>query len=121
MNWKYKINIKGAFSHETSAEKIESLCGILCISLKAILDNSQKVLKEKSIDDVWYELELVKDNFEFLKQLCNGEIQESEWEDYNFDGDYKQIFNDYLEELYNVADAKITLKNGEINKFIWIG
>lgn len=122
MNWKYEIKIKHLFSENTTPELIVELCTKLVVELDRILVKCQSSnISEEYLDDFWYELEECRDNFDFLRQLADGSINKSEWEDYSFDGDYESSFNDYLEQLYNVADTKITLKNGEVNKLLWIG
>lgn len=122
MNWKYKIEIKHLFSENTTPELVAELCTKLVKELTKILGTADASnISEDSIDDFWFELEEVKDNFDFLRELADGSITESEWENYSFDGDFESWFNDYLEQLYDIADTKVTLKNGEINKLLWIG
>lgn len=122
MNWKYKIDIKKHFVVDTTKEVIETLCKILVKELDKILIDSQKSnISEESLDDFWYELEECKDNFEFLLQICNGEIEEKDYEDFGFNGNFESEFNDYLEQLYDGADTVITLKSGEKSKLLWIG
>lgn len=121
MNWKYKINIKDEFENNTTPELIIKLCSSLEKQINKILESSQKSnISEESVDDFWYDLEEVKGHFEFLLSLADGSIKEDEWEEYNFDGDYEEWFNDYLNQLYDVADTKITLKSGVKEKLIWI-
>jgi hypothetical protein len=98
------------------------LCKFLINDLDYILGNSQEVnITIESVDDFWYDLESVRDNFEFLLQIVDGVIKEKDYENYGFDGNYESIFNDYLEQLYDVADTVITLNNGEKNKLLWVG
>jgi len=47
------------------------------------------------------------EHFGFLKELADGTIPETEWDDYAFDGDFKSWMNDYLDEMYNVFDYEI--------------
>lgn len=120
MEWKYTIKIKEHFSGVTTPEKVITLCTILIKRLDKILDDSQKTLHEDSIDNVWYELEENKDNFEFLLHLADGTIKEEKWNDYGFEGNFERWFNDYLEQLYDISDTVVQLKNGTQNKLIWI-
>lgn len=120
MTWKYKIKIKEHFDKETTPELIIKLCTILVKKLDKILYDSQKTLHEDSIDNIWYELEEIKDSFEFLLHLADGTIEESEWNNYGFLGDFEGWFNDYLEQLYDISDTVIQLKNGDKNKLLWI-
>lgn len=122
MNWKYKIEIKHLFSEDTTPEIVAELCTILVSKLDKILEKSQKSnISEDSIDEFWYELEEVKDNFDFLRQLADGSIKEEDWKDYSFEGDFESWFNDYLEQLYDIGDIKIMLKNGTKEKLLWVG
>lgn len=122
MNWKYKIEIKHLFSEDTTPEIIIELCTIIVSKLDKILEKSQNSnISEDSIDEFWYELEGVKDNFDFLRQLADGSIEEDDWKDYSFEGDFESWFNDYLEQLYDIGDIKIMLKNGTKEKLLWVG
>jgi hypothetical protein len=120
MNWKYTIKIKKHFEIITTPELIIKLCTILVKRLDSILEDSQKTLQDDSADDIYYELEESKDNFEFLLHLADGTIKEEEWDDYGFEGNFEKWFNDYLEQLYDISDTVVILKNGEKNKLIWI-
>jgi hypothetical protein len=64
--------------------------------------------------------EIVVNNFSFTKALCNGEIPEDTWEDYSFEGDFEEMFNYYMDELYDLGDSRVELTNGVVEKFIWI-
>ena len=120
-NWRYKINIKEHFQEETTPKLVATLCSFLIKDLTHILESSQKSnITTQSVDDFWYELEGVKDNFIFLQHLADGTIPEDEWDDYEFTGDFKEEFNGYLEELYDIGDMRITLTNGTQEKLIWV-
>lgn len=122
MNWRYKIDIKRHFQKETTPELVAILCDLLVKDLTKILESSQKGnISEESVEDFWYELEEVKNNFEFLRDLANRTISEAEWSDYEFEGDFENMFKDYLAELYDTGDMRITLKNGTQEKLIWVG
>jgi len=43
------------------------------------------------------------DNFEFIIFLDG---KEDEWNNYDFDGNWSEIFNDYLNDLYDLGDYK---------------
>ncbi len=120
MNWKYKVNIKEHFSGVTTPEKIITLCTTLVQQLDKILEDSQKILDDDSVDTIYYDLEENKDNFKFLLHLADGTIKEDDWNDYGFDGNFESWFNDYLEQLYDISDSVVKLKNGSLNKLIWI-
>jgi hypothetical protein len=120
MNWKYKIKIKDHFDSETTPELIIKLCKILVKRLKSVIKDCEISLHEDSVNDVEFELEENRDNFEFLLHLVDGTISESEWHDYGFEGDFETEFNGYLSQLYDTADNVVKLKNGTKNKLLWI-
>ena len=107
--WKHKIQIKHLFEDDTTPELIVKIC----LELKRQLEKiNQKYETSEEGDYIFYELEAIIDNFDFLRQLANGTIPQSEWKDYSFDGDFEETFNGYLSELYDLADQ---------DKLIWIG
>lgn len=121
--WRYKIQIKHLFQDETTPELVAEICTSLVYQLNHI---KEKIEKSTDIDgdDLMYmcdELEMNVDNFDFLRKMATQEIPEDEWEDYNFNGDFEEEFNGYLSQLYDLGDERITLKNGTIEKFMWIG
>lgn len=107
--WKHHIKIKHLFEDETTPELVVKLCDELVKQLKPILD---KYATSDDEDDIYYELELHVDNFEFLRSLADGSIEEKAWSEYGFDGDFEEEFNGYLSQLYDFADQ---------DKLIWIG
>lgn len=121
MNWKYTINIKEHFQDNVTPKLVATLCSFLIKDLTYILESSQKSnIIALSVDEFWHELEEVKGNFEFLRDLANGTIPEDEWEDYEFTGGFKEEFNGYLEQLYDIGDMRVTLNDGTQEKLIWI-
>ena len=124
-NWKYKIEVKQYFVDDDSLVTPEHtlyLCNFLITSLEQI----KKQVEESNIvnDDkehVASELEELIDNFKFLKSLVDGTIKEDEWEDYCYDGNHLTMFNDYLEQLYDLGDLRVITKQNISEKFIWVG
>lgn len=55
-----------------------------------------------------------------VKHLADGTIPEEEFDDYEFNGNFQEMFNGYFTELYDLADERITLSNNVIEKFLWI-
>jgi len=119
--WKYSINIKDSFKDETTPELVAELCEKLISQLNKI---KEKVAKSNLTEDEKYEKgEEIDDligQFEFTRDLANGTISESEWDNYEFDGDFEQLFNDYMSELYDLGDKRVLNVNDEIEKFIWV-
>jgi len=128
MKWMYKINVKEFFEDETTPELVYKLSKILFTHLQKIKDS----LESKSdYDESCNEYYLVNNcadllmNFSFLMSLTgideNDKIDESEFEDYGFDGNFENIFNDYLSQLYDLGDYEFTDKKGKQHRFIWVG
>lgn len=107
--WKHKIAIKHLFEDETTPELIVKLCSELIRQLNPILNHYST---SDDGDMIYYELELIIDNFDFLRELADGTIPEDKWSSYGFDGDFEEEFNGYLNELYDLGDS---------DKLIWIG
>jgi len=75
--WKHKIKIKHLFEDETSKELIVKLCNELLRQLNPIL---KKYETSDDGDTIFYELETLVDNFEFLKNLADGTIKSKNWD-----------------------------------------
>jgi len=75
--------------------KLQSSC------LKIVLTNNPDLITE-GVQEI---------SEEFLKQFVTSPVDYVEVEE----------FNGYLEQLYDGADTKITLKNGDVEKLLWIG
>lgn len=119
--WRHHIKIKDMFTEETTPELIVKLCDALIPQIDRIIkteDNGMLIDSGHYIE----QLEESKDHFEFLRSLADGSIPESEFADYSFDGDYEDWFNGYLNDLYNIGDARVVTKLSNVQeKFIWIG
>jgi len=120
--WRNKISIKNQFEDDTTPELIIKLTGSLITQLTKIKDREEiSNLTDYSKECVLEELELSIDNFEFLGKLADGTIPKDKWKNYSFNGDFEEIFNDYLEELYDLGDNRVTTNNNITEKFLWIG
>lgn len=119
--WKYEINIKALFEDKTTPELVVKLCDSLSNQLESIYKRVEGGdLKEDEIDYLSNELEDSIDKFGFLKELSNGDIKESEWNNFGFDGNFNSYFNGLLEQLYDLADQRVVTKENVSEKFIWI-
>jgi hypothetical protein len=119
--WKYRISIKDLFSENTSPELIVTLCSSLEKQLTSLIGKVQvSNLTTDEKDDKEMKLNDLLSNFQFLKQLADGSIKEREWSNYSFDGDYEDMFNGYMDELYDLSDEHARNIKGELEKFIWI-
>lgn len=121
MNWKYNIKIKSHFTSQSDEMIVANLCQILIDKLSPICNNLYNSnFVQDEIDYFSNELEQIIDNFNFLKDLCDGTILEKDFDDFNYEGNYEEMFNGYLTELYDLCDKQIVSKNGTIYKFCWI-
>jgi len=120
-NWRNKISIKSEFKKKTSPELVSRLSKSLIIQLqdihKAEFDNN---LCPDDKYEVSYLLEDVINNFKFLDDLATGIIPRDEWKDYDFDGDFEILFNNYLDMIYDIGDMKVRTNKNTVEKFIWI-
>jgi hypothetical protein len=98
-NWKYHLDIKQHLRGEDFDDEAQviTICNIIINQLKRLIN--------KIDDSVKYELEEIVDNFDFLKQLADGTIPEDTFQEYSFDGNFTDLFNDYLESLYDFGDS----------------
>ncbi len=119
--WRNTIKIKHLFQDHATPELVTELCKSLISQLHFI---QKREAASNLTDDEKYnidtKLEESIDHFEFLRDLANGTIPESEWKDYDFDGDHEEMFNDYLTELYDIGDERVRTKQDILEKFIWI-
>jgi len=114
MNWKYTINIKDNFEENTSKKLVVNLSNKIIYQLKRIIIKINRNLSE---DDKYYQNNLIEElieKFEFIIELTN--IKPENYYKYDFNGNFENIFNEGITELYDVGDTLIE-KN---TKFIWI-
>jgi hypothetical protein len=130
-NWRNRIDIKSHFTDKkTTPEHTVTLCETLIRQLKKIREREVNGnLCDYSKGDVDNKLEEIIDHLEFLRDLANGAIPEnnsegrileSEWADYDFDGDFNDMFNGYMRELYDLGDERVDTTANVREKFIWI-
>lgn len=122
--WRNKVEIKHLFSKETTPELVNMLCRHLIAQLSKIKDKEDRGTTNPICqDDRFYiinELDMLISNFEFLEDLASGGIEEYEWPEYCFDGDFEEMFNGYLSELYDLGDKRVMTVDNVNEKFIWI-
>lgn len=118
--WKYTIDIKRILNNDTLTieEKAKSILSevkyIKYVTYRSNLTEDEIYFLDESLD-------LLIDNYNFFIDLCNGTINENEFNDYGFDGDFIKLFDEYLKELYDIADRRVLTKQNELEKFLWIG
>lgn len=47
------------------------------------------------------------EHFSFMKELADGTIPESNWDEFEFDGEFENIGNYYLSEFFDVLDYEL--------------
>ncbi|MCZ2129209.1 MAG: hypothetical protein LC109_02970 [Bacteroidia bacterium] len=120
--WRNVIVIKHLFQDKTTPELIIQLCDSILIQLKKIQEQEAKSnLTETEKWNIDSRIEDILGNFQFLKDFATGDIPQSEWEDYNFNGDYQEMFNGYLSELYDLGDERVMTTKNTLEKFLWVG
>ncbi len=119
--WRNTLTIKNLFQDKTTPELIVVLCDSIIRQLKTIWDReSSGNLKDDEKEYIAEGIEELTDHFLFLKELANGTIKKEEWLDFSFDGNYERLFNNYMNELYDLGDTKVTNNLDVSEKFIWI-
>jgi hypothetical protein len=94
-----------------------------CDLMQQTLDDLYK--KQQRLNDARLEaaIEENKEHFSFCKDFATGEIKQSEWADFDFDGDLKGLFNDYLKEFWDICDWVTNDKDRyhpDVEKFCWV-
>lgn len=79
--------------------------------------------KLKSSDAIYINnsMEEVIDHFEFVGQLATPDvIGKHEWDDYCFDGNFNNLINSYLTEMYDLFDTVVRDVNNIQYKLIFV-
>jgi len=126
--WKYRIAIKSILSDEstTSPEKAIQLSEWVkreLVKIKNSVENNTRIdeYDKFSFTD---ELEMIIDNYDFLISLADGTIKKEDWDDCSFDGNYQNLFNEYLTMVYDLGDKRIISESPDgqqvSEKFMWV-
>ena len=126
MEWGYRIDVKKDWDlDEITKENTSIACNQMVIELNRIkAEVSRSRIEKNQRERIQAALEEIIDHFEFCRDLANGKIEEKEWDNYSFNGNFKEMFDSYLDELYNLADERILVENPNCNidmKFLWVG
>jgi hypothetical protein len=119
MNWTYNITIKKYFTTKSDKNIISDLSQRL-IDQITLIQNKLYLLRDDDKDYMYFELMEIIEKFESVRDLCNGTIPEMKFDSFGYNENYEQLFNEYLTELYDLADNIVHNKNNVPNKFIWI-
>ena len=127
-NWMFKIKIKDLLSDESLVFPTdEAKAEVIKISNRLIQELSKlerktigSNLKEDEKEVCLEELEEIKSNIEFLKQLADGSIPEKDWHDFSFHGNFEELINEYLSVIYDLGDKRVINKRNELIKYFWV-
>lgn len=122
--WKYTIGIKHLFKDTVTPESVAKISKIIESKLKSIITSIENAsnINEDEKDYFINELEDVRSHFEFMQHLTDGTIPEDEFQDYEYEeSECESLFNEYLRQLYDLADKRIIHKSNVSEKLIWIG
>ena len=103
---KWVNNIPKKFREKITAEEdvTEEL-------IDMVINQLREMYKFKYADELIDAIDEVKEHFEFLKELINETIPEDEWDNYDFDGNFQEWFNDYLNEFWDICDSYVGKKH----------
>lgn len=123
--WRNKIEIKKYFTDDNSNESVLMVLSHLIPQLKFIVKSERKLLKKinderhsENVEYLIYKLEELIDEFEWIQNSIKEKQSPTEygaemWVD---------IFNEYLDELYDLGDSPINFSEDPFEqKFLWVG
>jgi hypothetical protein len=122
MNWEYRIGKDFREMIKRSDMSLESIAAIAKRGNKEFTRIKDSLIKTKGeqwiYDNLQCHLDDLIDHFDFCKDLANGTIPETEWDDFEIAGreDIKDLLNGYLNEMYDLCDTTI----GQDRKLCWI-
>lgn len=126
IKWRNEIEIKAYLTGESTDQSVLNVVEKLIPKLKIVMNRESRLLKhvrneakKENIEHVIYELETIIEEFEWIKTAI---INEEEATEFSYD-DWCEAFNNYFEELYNLADTVVHYDNQDDKreKFLWVG
>lgn len=95
---------------------------------KAILKELKRIekreinsnLTKESLDEILNIFEQLKNNINFVIELCDGSISRDEWYDIGFDGDFNGEFWDIVDSIQELETLVVADKNGKSEYFLTI-
>lgn len=110
-SWRHRIQIQDKFTDESTHESLDSLCEF---AVKAI---NRVIAAEKAMTDAdpvhqQTIIEYLEHDRDYLDGLIGdrGDIE-----------GYEDEFNAALSNLYDTGDLRLEMKDGSLQKFMWIG
>lgn len=122
MNWEYRINKDFRKMINESDMSIQSIAAIAKRGSHEFSTIKESLIKRKGeqwiYDNLGCHLDDLIDHFDFCKELADGTISETEWDDFEIAGkeDIKDLLNGYLNEMYDLCDTTI----GQGRKLCWV-
>lgn len=118
--WMFETKgVKELINGDDTKESVFNIVNTLVPQLKIIRNKLPKTNLEdddkESLDNDLFE---IIDNLEFITSLDG---KEDEWPDYSFDGNWTELLNNTLYDLYDFGDLKLIDKDGVTRKLLWIG
>lgn len=112
--WRHKIRLQEYFEDETTHELIDSLCKRAIRGIDAVIEDEKLRSDQKDVNERDYFLKYLqecRDGFDGLIGAGEGESVE----------DREEYFNGVLNDLFDIGDWKIELRDGRLQKFLWVG
>lgn len=112
--WRHKIVLQKYFKDETTHGLIDSLCSLAERKINTVINSEMLRHDQKDANERDYfikYLEQVRDGFNGFIGARDGESTEER----------EEGFNGLMSELYDIGDWKIELRDGSLQKFLWIG
>ena len=118
--WLTRIVVKDTFTDSPTDEDIQNSANVIVLALERIQNRFEKV-----IDNNFMDFDIILDNFKFIRDGIENHINYRKYDDLVTCNSWKDVFNEYMEMLYDIADEKVDVigqKGFEdgIYKFIWI-
>lgn len=110
--WRHRVRIKDLFVDEASHAAVDALCERAVAQLKHAIESENIRRDQKDDNERQYfiqQLDNAKDGFDTLIGAGQDTIEERE-----------EQFNYLLSELYDIGDTKIELRDGKLQKFLWV-
>jgi|GEM_PF-2525568 len=117
--WRNKIEIRKHLTDDESNETVFNVLNVLIPQLKGVLEKEQRRRYNKLDDYDLQEFENLIEDFEWVKDMIEKNIDSSEFEYSN----WCEAFNNYLEQLYDMSDM-VTSNHDDFwnrEKFLWVG
>lgn len=110
-NWLFTVEIKSFFHEPTTIEGMEKLCRQAMAEMKRV----QKAVDGMTVSIDADEREYYHNNLEELHDGFEWVLEAGGTED-----EMQENFNYILDDLYNLGDTKMVLKDNTLRKFLWV-